>query len=260
VTINRNFDPVAHIYDETRTLPEPVREAGIPAILATVGAGARLLDGGTGTGRLAVPLREAGADIVGVDLSRNMMARQQAKQPAAKLVMGSVTALPFGDGRFDAVLTAHVLHLIPDWQAALVEFRRVLRPGGLYLNVRSESTGHSAWRAAGRYWGDWLMARGGLPHGEHVGAWDQDEINPVLAALGATVTRHDVVTYTTHSSLRRRVEGIRNRQYSSSWDVPAALLAESADALEAWMVAEYGGLDVEQADEQTFRLHVAQFA
>jgi hypothetical protein len=56
------------------------------------------------------------------------------------------------------------------------------------------------------------------------------------------------------------VEGIRNRQYSSSWDVPAALLAESADALEAWMVAEYGGLDVEQADEQTFRLHVAQFA
>lgn len=259
MTISRNFDPVAHLYDETRTLPDPVREQGIPAILDVAGAAARILEGGTGTGRLAVPLREAGATVIGVDLSRAMMARQRAKQPAAPLAQASVTALPFGDGVFDAVLTAHVLHLVPNWADALAEFKRVLRRGGVYLNVRSESVGESAWRRTNAWWRDWLRARDGSVQAGHIGVWDQAELNPELQRLGATVERHDVVRYAATYTLRDRVEGVRNRTYSSSWDVPDDLLAASADALEAWVVAEYGGLDVAVSDEQVFRIHAARF-
>ncbi len=256
---SRNFDPVAHIYDDTRITPEPVLRYGIPAILDLVGPGARILEPGTGTGRIAGPLLERGADLIGIDLSGNMMARQRAKFPAARLAMASATALPFGDGRFDAVLTAHVLHLIPNWQDALVEFKRVLRPDGVYLNVRSESTGDSPTRRASGYWREWLAARGGLPHGEHIGAWHQDQINPVLIDMGATVTAVDAVTYPTTYTLRERVERTRDRSYSSSWEVPDDLLAASVEAMEAWITAEYGGLDVELSDEQVFRLHVARF-
>ncbi|MFO7664373.1 MAG: class I SAM-dependent methyltransferase [Chloroflexota bacterium] len=256
---SRNFDQVAHIYDETRRLPEPVLANGIPAILDVAGPEARILEAGTGTGRMAVPLLERGANLTGVDLSLNMMARQRAKSDRAQLACASITALPFGDGRFDAILTAHVLHLIPDWQAALAEFKRVLRSGGVYIDARSESEEESHSRRAVRYWRDWLLARGGLPQGVDIGPRDWAEIDPALRAIGATVSTLEPVTYTTRYTMRDRVRRTRERSYSSSWDVPDELLAASADALEAWVIAEYGGLDVELTDEEVFRLHIARF-
>jgi SAM-dependent methyltransferase len=258
---SRNFDRVAHLYDDTRRTPQLVRERGFPAILAAAGPGARILDVGTGTGRLAVPLLALGADLIGLDLSWEMMARWRAKTAAARLVQGSALALPFGDGRFDALLTAHVLHLIADWQAALVEFRRVLRSGGVYINARteSESTDESPYRRVAAYWSEWLAARGGLPHGLHVGVWDQSLVTPELVALGATVNTVDAAHFTERYALRERVEGYRNRSYSSTWEVPDDLLAASVDATEAWITAEYGGLDVEIEEPVVFRLHVARF-
>jgi SAM-dependent methyltransferase len=257
--VNRNFDQVAHIYDDTRRLPEPVLAHGIPAILEVAGANARILEVGTGTGRMAVPLLAQGADLVGVDISLSMMARQRTKSDRARLACASLLALPFGDNRFDALLTAHVLHLIAAWQEALVEFRRVLRPGGVYIDARSESQEESHSRRAMRYWREWLLARDGLPHGEHLGPWAWAEVDPALRAMGVTVTTLEPVTYTTRYTMRNRVQRTRERSYSSSWDVPDDLLAASADALEAWIVSEYGGLDVELEDEEVFRLHVARF-
>ena len=53
-----------------------------------------------------------------------------------RLRFGDVTALPFAQGGFDAVLSLDVLEHVPDYRAALREFARVLRPGGqLVLSV-----------------------------------------------------------------------------------------------------------------------------
>ncbi|MEM5789701.1 MAG: class I SAM-dependent methyltransferase [Syntrophobacteraceae bacterium] len=41
--------------------------------------------------------------------------------------------LPHGDGVFDAVFGFGVLHHVPDWQSALQEIARVLKPGGVYF-------------------------------------------------------------------------------------------------------------------------------
>ena len=41
--------------------------------------------------------------------------------------------LPHGDGVFDAVFGFGVLHHVPDWQSALGEISRVLKPGGTYF-------------------------------------------------------------------------------------------------------------------------------
>ena len=45
-------------------------------------------------------------------------------------VRADITALPFPDGRFDAVLCSHVLEHVPDDVRAMGELVRVLRPGG----------------------------------------------------------------------------------------------------------------------------------
>lgn len=259
MTPNRNFDPVAHIYDATRLLPDAVRDVGLSAVIESFPPDALVLDAGTGTGRIAVPLLEMGVDIVGIDVSMNMMARQQAKYPAAQLTQGSVTHMPFGRATFDVVLTAHVLHLIPDWRAALAEFRRVLRPNGVYLNIRSEPMGRSPWQESAKYWRDWLEEREGRSRGEDLGTWDQSQIEAALLDMGAQLTTREVVTHETRYTLGERIDGLRMRSASSTWDVPEDLLQAGADALEVWVIDNFGGLDVELTEEQVFRIYSARF-
>ncbi len=100
-------------------------------------AGANVLDAGCGTGgfiRRMMP-RHPGWRWTGVDLEplACALARERCR---ARIVEGSVLALPFPDASFDAVVSADVLYHLPDDAAALREFFRVLRPGGaLVVNV-----------------------------------------------------------------------------------------------------------------------------
>jgi ubiquinone/menaquinone biosynthesis C-methylase UbiE len=49
----------------------------------------------------------------------------------ASIERADATDLPFGDGRFDLVLSAAMLHHVLAWEKALAETVRLLRPGGL---------------------------------------------------------------------------------------------------------------------------------
>jgi ubiquinone/menaquinone biosynthesis C-methylase UbiE len=98
---------------------------------------ASVLDAGCGTGGLIKALQGVGAPwtIKGLDYSpvACSYARERTSVPIEE---GSIEALPFGDGQFDAVLTADVICQIDDASVALAEFRRVLKPGGiLAINV-----------------------------------------------------------------------------------------------------------------------------
>ena len=98
---------------------------------------ASVLDAGCGTGGLIKALQGVGAPwtIKGLDYSpvACSYARERTSVPIEE---GSIEALPFGDGQFDAVLTADVICQIDDASVALAEFRRVLKSGGiLAINV-----------------------------------------------------------------------------------------------------------------------------
>jgi SAM-dependent methyltransferase len=103
------------------------------AILADVGAPARILDAGCGTGRNAVELEKL-ARTVGVDVSAVPL-RLAARRGLTRLAQASIGALPFADGTFDVVTAFDVLchGAVVDERAALREMRRVLRPGGYVL-------------------------------------------------------------------------------------------------------------------------------
>jgi len=83
---------------------------------------------GGGTGNYACALSARGFEPVVMDVAPAMLARAKGKGLA--VVHGDAAALPFGDEILDAVLLVSMLHLVPDWPAALAEARRVLRPGG----------------------------------------------------------------------------------------------------------------------------------
>ena len=74
--------------------------------------------------------------VAGLDLSPPMMAKLVEKAggaPPFPLVLGDATRMPFADDAFGGAYLRWVLHLIPDWRAALAEMVRVVRPGGVLL-------------------------------------------------------------------------------------------------------------------------------
>jgi ubiquinone/menaquinone biosynthesis C-methylase UbiE len=79
------FDRAAGYYDESRGLGPEVQELVADRIEEAAGPGARLLEVGVGTGRIALPLHRRGRRVVGVDLSLPMLERYRAKAAAAGL-------------------------------------------------------------------------------------------------------------------------------------------------------------------------------
>jgi len=95
--------------------------------------GERILDVASGTGPLAHQLHAAGADVVALDFSWEMLhtgAAREADRRTLDWANGDGTRLPFADGAFDAVTIGFGLRNLPDPAAGLREFARVTRPGG----------------------------------------------------------------------------------------------------------------------------------
>jgi phosphatidylethanolamine/phosphatidyl-N-methylethanolamine N-methyltransferase len=117
------------IYDK---LTEPAARAVVEAV---EGCGPRILEVGVGTG-LSLGYYRASSEVVGVDLSLDMLRRAASK--VTKRELGHVKGvaqmdamhLGFPDGSFDAVAAQFLITLVPDPEAALDEMARVLRPGG----------------------------------------------------------------------------------------------------------------------------------
>jgi len=91
--------------------------------------------------------------LVGVDLSPVMLrraARRRAEQRLEKRVLlarGDATRLPLAAAGVDRVLCFNGLHVIPDREAAMAEFRRVLKPGGELLGTVLVSDGGPPYNA-----------------------------------------------------------------------------------------------------------------
>lgn len=256
---SRSFDRAANYYDQTRLLLEPIEKYGIPAILDLIGPQARLLEVGCGTGRISIPLLERGIRLVGCDLSSPMLKRFQEKFPSAPITQVDANMLPFQTARFEAVLTVHVLHLIPAWRDVLREIRRVLAPGAVYLNVRTwDSTGTSIGQQIRTFWRGWLSARG-VDAGP-VGVRNHDEFLQEIQTAGATVTEVEAVRFSKSFHLGEELERFGSRVYSETWDIPDAIFDASIKELRAWVMHEYGSLDREIDDEVRFVIHAVRFA
>jgi ubiquinone/menaquinone biosynthesis C-methylase UbiE len=120
-----DFGRVADIYDATRSLPEPEMALLLEAMRRQI-RGGPVIDVGVGTGRFALPLQGMGLEVVGIDISRGMMAKAKEKG-AGNLLYADVHQIPFRDGSFETALLVHILHLVTDWTRVVRESARVAR-------------------------------------------------------------------------------------------------------------------------------------
>jgi SAM-dependent methyltransferase len=94
--------------------------------------GPEIVDIGVGTGRAALPLVAEGYHVTGIDSSQAMLdeTRRLAAGAPIALKVGDVAALPCADNAFDCAVALNVLVHFPNWRESLLEWRRVVRPGG----------------------------------------------------------------------------------------------------------------------------------
>lgn len=97
----------------------------------------KALEVGCGPGYLSKHMNEAyHVEVIGTDVDPIEIEFAKRSAAAAKgltFIVADSTRLPFDDDEFDMVVSHMVLHHIKEWQIALGEIARVVRPGGYYL-------------------------------------------------------------------------------------------------------------------------------
>ena len=130
--------------------------AGLPA-------GARVLDVGTGPGRIPRSLAATRPDWVvdGVDLEPRMIefARAQDGGDRVTFTVGDVARLPFPDATFDLIVSSLSQHHWSDVPGAIRDLRRVLRPGGRLWIYDARFALYRATRAAEQTFGPSTVRR-----------------------------------------------------------------------------------------------------
>jgi len=138
-----------------------------------------------GTGRFTVMLAERGANVVGLDISRAMLAQGREKARAANVadriefLRGDAARLPFPDDHFDTVLAMRFFHLADTPAKFLAEMRRVSKEQVFFDTFNSFST---------RVLYNWL-----LPMGSRL--YSRDEVDRLLgdAGLSLSTAEHDFI-------------------------------------------------------------------
>jgi SAM-dependent methyltransferase len=258
------FDRAAGFYDESRGLRPEVSELVADRVEETVGPAARLLEIGVGTGRIALPLHRRGREIVGVDLSLPMLDRFRAKAAAAGLPPPTVLRadagrLPFRDACVDAVLEVHVLHLVPTWERALEEARRVLVPGGMLLHAGGgayeRGSGSPRDQVIRRF--DELVAAGDGPP-RIVGASPR-QVLEALVAMGGRVAELEPVAWEEPETYAEALRWVEERVFSSHWRLPDELWRTAAAQVRAEIEAAHPDLDTPQPSRHTFKFTAIRF-
>lgn len=136
--VEKTYDRWAPVYDVV--FGSIFEQARRTAIVACEHVSGRILEVGVGTG-ISLPYYSERCRVTGIDISEDML--QVARRRVARNRLANVDGLhvmdaqqlQFPDGAFDAVTAQYVVNTVPNPEAALDEFYRVLRPGGELIIV-----------------------------------------------------------------------------------------------------------------------------
>jgi malonyl-CoA O-methyltransferase len=136
--VRRAFDRAAERYEQFAVLQNEVCNRLLEKLDIVKITPEFILDAGAGTGK-AIPAlfeRYKKAQLVALDLSEKMLgksARHGGFFRAPHLVCADIERLPFADDTFDLVFSSLSMQWCNDLNAALLEAKRVLKPGGLFV-------------------------------------------------------------------------------------------------------------------------------
>jgi len=245
-----NFDRAAEFYDDTRGFP-PQEETPIAALIVQAGqltSQSRVLEIGIGTGRIALPVARQVQAVHGIDISRLMMQRLQAKRQNELIypIEADANRLPYATASFDAAIVVHVFHLLPDLPAVLAELARVLRPGGFLLNCWNEHNSPL----------DKIRDERRITRGESPRRNPSHHHTQLIAAGWQQRAEYQ------HTFMREQIpltllENFKRRVWSSLWNLTDAELEQDAACIEKAIYEQFADPSAPIWTEETF--HVAVY-
>lgn len=129
----QTYDDIAEEFSNTRHTIWPE----LLPILGYIKDGDKILDAGCGNGRILTLFSDKSVDYTGIDPSGKLIELAKKLHPnQGTFLTSQVEKLPFADNSFDHILMIAVLHHIPSQslrQQALLELKRVLKPGGMFF-------------------------------------------------------------------------------------------------------------------------------
>ncbi len=156
-------------------IPASVR-ADVEELAAALGAGARVLEIGSGAGRDAALMEELGLRVRRTDVAASFVALLREQGHDADRLDPLTDDLTSGDGPYDAVwANASLLHVARrDLPVVLARLARTTRPGGLLRVAVKEGDGEG-----------W-STHGSIRHPRHFTYWRADALTAVVAGAGWT--------------------------------------------------------------------------
>lgn len=231
-------------YDETRELGTEGLHELTRLLRGELAERGLVLEVGVGTGRVALPLAEAGIPMVGLDPSGAMLQRVVDKgggRVLLGLVRGDGLQLPFPDATLGGILFCHVLHLIADWRGAISEAARVLCPGGRIL--LEAFGGGERWQGVqGRVRRHFhRVLKFSLP--SPIGTRDDSAIDSALAEMGWHSRRLPPVIAIKEIALGDLLDRMERGISSTEQSIPAADRHRGWEVTKRWVEAELGSLE-----------------
>lgn len=254
------YDRIASIYDATRAMPPAVDKQVTEFILRLVDATpeTKFLEPGIGTGLNAVPIIQRGYSYTGIDISKKMLDQLRQKLPEilsnVTLLKGEASSLPFADHSFDVIITRHLLHLVSDWRKALREFRRVLKPSGVYLYCESPWTPHQ--KEFEEQWRSLLAQQEGFHPPTKSEQVSLETVKNWFLALGATVETVTAAQWRVEQTVGALLDIYETRDHGSCWSIPDAAFPQAMQEFRAWCQTYYGSEEVSLSSNATFDITV----
>lgn len=239
MTESVSFDRAADYYDRTRAVADDVMAQLVPILMAELPPAEPCLEIGIGTGRIALPLVAAGARVIGVDISSEMLRKLIAKRrgPWPEVAVADATRLPFRKATFGSAIASHVLHLMPAWKDALSEIKRVVRPGGVLLVSRG-GRDRPAWlESVTRY----FFREAGDPPWPP-GAATIDEVDAHMRELGIGAKPLPDLGIETEVSVEAAIGNLEAGYWAACWSIAPDVRARAAAATRRWAASEFGDL------------------
>ncbi len=246
------FDPDRADYDRTRALPKGLGDAVAETLASELAGKSPVLEVGVGTGRMALPLIERGIGMIGVDLSATMLARLRANAAGRipfPVAMADATRLPFGAGALGSVLAVHVLHLIPDWRAAVAEFLRVVRPGGSIVVDAGAGGSDRSREITDRF----EAILGEVVHNVGLRHDEEELLDRAMTGHGARVRLLPKIVDDEPHAIGDYFRRVRDGQMSWTWPVPEADRIRAADQVRAWAEQRFGDLNAPWPEPRVVR-------
>ena len=255
VTSSLAFDQAVSYYDQTRVDPAWVMGAIADSITreAQVAPASHILEIGIGTGRIALPLLERGLPVIGIDLSLAMIAELQKKiaNKSARVAFAQADAndLPFPHATFDCAYAVHVYHLVANWQRALRDALRVVKPRGTLLISYHFRRPDSPNRRLRQKLNE-LVEPFGIDT-RRPGAQTSEELKAELEKIAGDLKIVHVATWQESGTLAELLDQLGARIFSETWAIPADVMAQVMPPLRVWAQQELGDLSrVVEGDSQ----------